>query len=180
MAHIKAEPMVVDEVLRDPLDTTNFQYSETNAIQANGIRECFVNVSQISEASSCDYSMSQFRADESAFSIKGGVDEESQDCTSFGPDGNDMLDSQDDEDLPIAQRKKIKRELSDDEDDMPLTARKKPVAEKKVKKIKREASDDEDDYDKPKKKKIKKEKVKSVEMLNFQKFISFYLNNCRK
>lgn len=160
MAHIKAEPMVVNEDMRDPLDTTNFPYSESNAIQANGIRECFVNVSQISETSSCDYSMSQFRADESAFSMKGGVgDEESQDCGSFGGEGNDMLDDQNDEDLPIAQRKKIKCELSDDEDDMPLTARKKPATEKKAKKIKREASDDEDDYDKPKKKKIKKEKV---------------------
>lgn len=163
VAHIKSEPVaVIKEEQRDPLDTNNYSFSETNAIQANGIRECFVNVSQISEASSCDYSMSQFRADESQFSIKGEADDESQESAIFAADGNDMLDSQedDDEDMPIAQRKKVKRELSDDdEDDMPLTARKKTKTEKKEKKIKREPSDDEDDYDKPKKKKIKKEKV---------------------
>lgn len=131
-------------------------------MQANGIRECFVNVSQISEASSCDYSMSQFRADESAFSIKNEAAEADDDSQESAFGNNDTLDSQDDEDVPIAQRKKIKREISDDEDEMPLTARKKPKTEKKEKKIKREPSDDdeENDYDKPKKKKIKKEKVR--------------------
>lgn len=148
------------EEIRDPLDDANFAFSETDAIQANGIRECFVNVSQMSEASSCDYSMSQFRADESAFYIKSEAPE-GDDDSQESAFGNDTLDSQDDEDVPIAQRKKIKREISDDEDEMPLTARKKPKTEKKEKKIKREPSDDEeDDYDKPKKKKIKKEKVR--------------------
>lgn len=145
------------------MDTANFSFSETNAIQANGIRECFVNVSQISETSSCDYSMSQFRADESAFSIKEEAPEiDGPERSRFGPFGNETLDSQDDdvEDVPISQRKKIKREISDDEDEMPLNARKKTKTEKKEKKIKREPSDnEEDDYDKPKKKKIKKEKV---------------------
>lgn len=182
---IKAEPDVVEvkEELRDPLDTSNYSFSETNAIQANGIRECFVNVSQISN-SSCDYSMSQFRADESAFSIKGMTgfryDDDSRDIGDYdqgdnangdddgGDDGNarDGEGDESDEDMPIAKRKKIKREISDDDDDedLPLTARKKPKTEaKKAKKIKREPSDDEeddDDYDKPKKKKIKKEKVR--------------------
>lgn len=146
------------------MDTANYSFSESNAIQANGIRECFVNVSQMSEASSCDYSMSQFRADESAFIIKAEAtaDDDTRDGNNYVGYGNDTIDSQDDdEDIPIAQRKKIKREISDDnEDDVPLTARKKPKTEKKEKKIKREPSDDdEDDYDKPKKKKIKKEKV---------------------
>lgn len=172
MAHIKAEPAVVIKEERDPLDTTDFTFADSNVIQTNGIRDCFVNVSQISETSSCDYSMSQFRADESAFSLKGGgggIDEESQDCGSMGDgDGNfNMNDSQDDEDVPIAQRKKIKRELSDDdEDDVPLTARKKVKSEKNEKKIKRQPSDDDDDgddYDKPKKKKIKKEKVRCLD-----------------
>lgn len=153
------------EEIRDPLDTANFSFSETDAIQANGIRECFVNVSQISETSSCDYSMSQFRADESAFSIKAEApDDDSQEETSrFGQFRNESLEDDDVEDVPISQRKKIKREISDDEDEMPLTARKKPKTEKKEKKIKREPSDnEEDDYDKPKKKKIKKEKVTSI------------------
>lgn len=172
VAHIKSEPVVaIKEEQRDPLDTSNYSFSETNAIQANGIRECFVNVSQMSEASSCDYSMSQFRADESAFSIKGDRDTYDDSQASFAYN-NDTLDGQGDddeeEDMPIAQRKKIKCEISDDdeEDDMPLTARKKPKTEKKAKKMKREPSDDEaDDYDKPKKKKIKKEKVSSNEGL---------------
>lgn len=168
--HIKIEPapVTIKKELRDPLNTSDYALSEANVIQANGIRDCFVNMSQISETSSCDYSMSQFRTDESAFVIKGDmpVDEESQD---YGAYGNDIAESPDDEeDLPIAQRKKIKRELSDDdEDDMPLTARKKPKPEKKEKKIKREVSDDEDDYDKPKKKKMKKEKVKFFLKIHF-------------
>lgn len=184
------EPDVVEvkEELRDPLDTSNYSFSESNAIQANGIRECFVNVSQISN-SSCDYSMSQFRPDESAFSIKGttgGIrfDDDSRDIGDYdqGDNGNgddagdedynDNNGDDSDEDMPIAKRKKIKREISDDDDDedLPLTARKKPKTEvKKPKKIKREPSDDdedEDDYDKPKKKKIKKEKVR-----RFHRFI---------
>lgn len=164
--HIKSEPAAYQEET-DPLGTNDFTFpsanANSNAIQANGIRECFVNVSQISETSSCDYSMSQFRADESAFVMKEEADEESQDGeaadASYAPNNDD---DDDDEDIPIAQRKKVKRELSDDdEDDVPLTARKKVKSEKKEKKIKRQPSEDEedDDYDKPKKKKIKKEKV---------------------
>lgn len=178
---IKAEPDVVEvkEELRDPLDTSNYSFNETNAIRTNGIRECFVNVSQISN-SSCDYSMSQFRPDESAFSVKGMTgfryDDDSRDIGDYdqgdnngngGDNDNGGDDGESDEDMPIAKRKKIKREISDDDDDedLPLTARKKAKPEtKKAKKIKREPSDDEeddDDYDKPKKKKIKKEKVRS-------------------
>lgn len=138
---------------RDPLrDTENSSYTDTNSAQGNGIRDCFVNMSQISESSSCDYSMSQFRADESAFIMKGEADDESQQSANYEAYRND------EEDIPIAHRKKVKREITDDEDDMPLTSRKKIKTEKKEKKIKREPSDDEDE-DKPKKKKIKKEKV---------------------
>lgn len=106
--------------------------------------------------------MSQFRADESAFDIKAEADDDSQESAMDDVEVNDPLD--DDEDMPIAQRRKIKREISDDEEDMPLTAR-KIKTEKKAKKVKREPSDDEDDYDKPKKKKIKKEKVSTVKTL---------------
>lgn len=170
---IKAEPVVaVKDEIKDPLDISDYAaFSESNVnrannvqskMQENGIRDCYVNVSQMSETSSCDYSMSQFRADESAFSIKAEINDDSRGIGDYA--GNDTIESQDDDDdVPIAQRKKIKRELAvvdGDEDDMPLTARKKPKTEKKEKKIKREISDDEeDDYDKPKKKKIKKEKV---------------------
>lgn len=172
--HIKAEPVVVFQEEKDPLDTPDFTFPQSNAnanvnanadtFQPNGIRDCFVNMSHISETSSCDYSMSQFRADESAFTIKAEQnDEGSMDAGdgNYGMNESQDDDDDDDDDVPIAQRKKIKRELSDDdEDDVPLTARKKVKSEKKEKKIKRQQSDDdEDDYDKPKKKKIKKEKV---------------------
>lgn len=170
--HIKAEPVVVFQEEKDPLDTPDFTFPQLNAnanantnadtFQPNGIRDCFVNMSHISETSSCDYSMSQFRADESAFTIKAEQnDEGSMDAGDGNYGMNESQDDDDDDDVPIAQRKKIKRELSDDdEDDVPLTARKKVKSEKKEKKIKRQQSDDdEDDYDKPKKKKIKKEKV---------------------
>lgn len=178
------------EELRDPLDTSNCSFSETSAIQVNGIRECFVNVSQISN-SSCDYSLSQFRADESAFSIKGagghggGVryDDDSRDVGDYENGGNNDEDDNDndndygggggagreddnndsDDEIPIAKRKKIKQELSDDDDDVPLTARKKPKTEaKKAKKIKREPSDDEDDEDDYDKPKKKKIKKEKV------------------
>lgn len=96
-------------------------------LQANGIRECFVNVSQLSQASSCDYSMSQFRADESAFVIRGDVKEEADDSrgsNEYAGNGtvvNNGNESDDDDDVPIAARKKIKRELSDDEDEAPVS-----------------------------------------------------------
>lgn len=140
----------------------------------------------MSQASSCDYSMSQFRPDESSFDIKAEEinDEDSQfgsyvtnnvqddDPLSLRKEMSqhdhrmvvDQIEGNDDdeEDIPIAARKKVKREISeDDEDDIPLTARQKIKTEKKAKKKKHELSDnDEDDYDeKPKKKKVKKEKV---------------------
>lgn len=188
---IKVEQDVVEvkEEVRDPLDTSNCSFSETNVIQANGIRECFVNVSQISN-SSCDYSLSQFRADESAFSTHGGgvglagdgYDDESRDVGDYdqgdtgengrnnGDDDDDDYnggggdDADSDDEIPIAKRKKInaiKRELSDDDDDVPLTARKKPKTEaKKAKKIKREPSDEDDEDDYDKPKKKKIKKEK--------------------
>lgn len=170
----------------------NVSYASNAPIYHNGIRdvkleqECYVNMSQ---ASSCDYSMSQFRPDESSFQVKAEAfnDEDSQfgsyvtnnvQDDQFDPLGlrvvqadpkpdsdiaqNDIVDD-DEEDIPIAARKKVKREISDDdEDDIPLTSRKKIKTEKKAKKKKHDQSDydDADDYDeKPKKKKVKKEKV---------------------
>lgn len=173
----------------DAMKLSNISYVSNSQIYHNGIRdvkleqECYVNMSQ---ASSCDYSMSQFRPDESAFHIQAEAinDEDSQ----FGSYvNNNVQDDQfeaiarrneeadrrhnlkveqvddDEEDIPIAARKKIKREIcDDDEDDIPITARKKIKTEKKAKKKKHDQSDNEDadDYDEnPKKKKVKKEKV---------------------
>lgn len=181
-------------IKEDKLNVSDVSYSSNAPIYHNGIRdvkleqECYVNMSQ---ASSCDYSMSQFRPDESSFDIKSEAinDEDSQFGSyvtndvqdddplrirdarpdqdfSFGADQTNNIvvddDDDDEEDIPIAVRKKVKREVSDeDEDDIPLTARKKIKTEKKAKKKKYESdNDDEDDYDeKPKKKKVKKEKV---------------------
>lgn len=90
-------------------------------MQANGIRDCYVNVSQLSQASSCDYSMSQFRHDESAFVIKGDLKDEVEEASSEEVDvTNNDRNAFDDDDVPIASRKKIKRELSDDEDEAPV------------------------------------------------------------
>lgn len=146
----------------------------------------------MSQASSCDYSMAQFRPDESSFQIKAEAsnDEDSQfgsyvtnnvqddqfDPLALRADEKPFLNVEtvdivddDEEDIPIAARKKVKREISDDdEDDIPLTARKKIKTEKKAKKKKHEQSDydDADDYDeKPKKKKVKKEKVNIMKMV---------------
>lgn len=126
-------------------------------------QECYVNMSQ---ASSCDYSLSQFRKDESSFHIKAEAEDREDtyhydnniSCNESKPTID--ADEDDEEDMPIASRK-LKRKISEDEDDVPLTSRKKGKNEvKKAKKKKHaDSDDDEDDYDKPKKKKVKKEKV---------------------
>lgn len=108
----------------DPLDTSDYSFGENNKLQANGIRDCYVNVSQLSQASSCDYSMSQFRKDESDFVIKGDLKVDMEEASSEEVDvtNNDQnaFDNDDNDDVPIASRKKIKRELSDDEDEAPV------------------------------------------------------------
>lgn len=107
----------------DPLDTSNYSFTQ-NPLRTNGIRDCYVNVSQLSQASSCDYSMSQFRQDESAFVIKGDLKVETEEASSEEVDvtNNDQnaFDDNDDDDVPIASRKKIKRELSDEDDEAPV------------------------------------------------------------
>lgn len=162
--------MAAVQVKEEPI---NVSFGEHSEVYLNGIRDhkleqkCFVDVSQ----SSCDYSLSQFRADESSFHIKAEVsddDDNSRFGTRFSHQNNIQNSttvaeqSDDEEDIPIAMRKQMKREISEDEEDVPLAARKKVKTEKKAKKKKREESDydDEEDYDdKPKKKKVKKEKV---------------------
>lgn len=147
---------------------SNFAHNNTRDIKLE--QECYVSLNA-SQASSCDYSLSQFRKDESSFHIKAGDndgedesnDQQYQYDNSIAQDDSKVaIDDDDEEDIPIASRR-LKREVSDDEDDVPLTSRKKVKTEsKKVKKKKRAASDEgeEEDYDeKPKKKKVKKEKV---------------------
>ncbi|XP_044750528.1 DNA topoisomerase I, mitochondrial isoform X1 [Coccinella septempunctata] len=106
----------------------------------------------LSQASSCDYSMSQFSKNEPAFEdgeddgVKSEVKEEPEE--------------ESDEDIPLSSRmSNAKRKLDDseDEEDVPLSMRKKPKLEEKKKK-KKILSDDEDEEDFVPKKKDKKQK----------------------
>jgi len=142
----------------------------------NGYEESIVDIKKeddsfnnLSQASSCDYSMSQFRADEPPFEVKHEQSYAEDDSTmnNNDQDENDPEEMDDDEeDLPLAMRKRKQeapdqadRGMDDDDDDIPLLARKKvkkePKEKSKKKRVKEEA---EDDYGsvKPKKKKIKK------------------------
>ncbi|XP_030377996.1 DNA topoisomerase 1 [Scaptodrosophila lebanonensis] len=131
----------------------------------NGYEESFGEIKKeeesfnLSQASSCDYSMSQFRADEPPFVLK-------QEATYTEDDSalNDFGEVDDEEDVPLAMRKR-KQVINDDEeenddDDIPLLARKrikKEAKEKNKKKRPKEEFDDENGSTKPKKKKVKKE-----------------------
>ncbi|CAH4014538.1 DNA topoisomerase I, mitochondrial isoform X1 [Pieris brassicae] len=89
-------------------------------------------------ASSCDYSLSQFKDE---------------------PLGELPDESESEEDIPLTERKAIKkRAISDDEQDIPLLQRKKP--KKKIKKEPVDYDDDEEEDEKPKKKKKQAEKRK--------------------
>ncbi|XP_039497024.1 DNA topoisomerase 1 isoform X2 [Drosophila santomea] len=144
----------------------------------NGYEESIVDIKKedesfnnLSQASSCDYSMSQFRADEPPFEVKQEQSYVEEDSTMNYNDQEDEPDEMDDdeEDVPLAMRKR-KQEAPDhgdggmDDDDIPLLARKK-VKKEKIKKESKEKSkkrvkeEPSDDYGsaKPKKKKLKKE-----------------------
>ncbi|XP_066261662.1 DNA topoisomerase I, mitochondrial [Euwallacea similis] len=130
----------------------------------------------LSQASSCDYNLSQFSKGESTFENSeddqgySEAQDESQD-EDFKP-AKEEEDSE--EDMPLQVRNKAarinqnKRKLDEDEDDeeddVPLMSRKKIKKEKEQKKKKKKHIDsDEDEYEdcKPqKKKKVKKEKIK--------------------
>jgi len=146
----------------------------------NGYEESIVDIKKeeesfnnLSQASSCDYSMSQFRADEPPFVVKHEQSYAEEDSTMNYNDHDDDADemNDDEEDVPLAMRKR-KQEATDrpdggmdndDDDDIPLLARKK-VKKEKIKKESKEKSkkrvkeEPSDDYGnvKPKKKKMKK------------------------
>lgn len=130
-----------------------------------------------SQASSCDYSMTQFKKDEPPFDIK----EEASDNENDSPSNNhqnemdvdgdaDPLsipnshsikeedeeeEDDDDDDVPLMKRKSTAADMDDSEDDVPLLQKKKQkvskkekkVDKKKDKKVKREIKDEDDDYD---------------------------------
>nr|P30189.1 RecName: Full=DNA topoisomerase 1; AltName: Full=DNA topoisomerase I [Drosophila melanogaster]AAA28951.1 topoisomerase I [Drosophila melanogaster]AAC24158.1 DNA topoisomerase I [Drosophila melanogaster] len=152
----------------------------------NGYEESIVDIKKeeesfnnLSQASSCDYSMSQFRADEPPFVVKHEQSYAEEDSTMNYNDHDDDADemNDDEEDVPLAMRKR-KQEATDrpdggmdndDDDDIPLLARKK-VKKEKIKKESKEKSkkrvkeEPSDDYGnvKPKKKKMKKEPEPAV------------------
>ncbi|KAH8355473.1 hypothetical protein KR084_011283, partial [Drosophila pseudotakahashii] len=153
----------------------------------NGYEESIVDIKKedesfnnLSQASSCDYSMSQFRADEPAFEVKQEQSYAEEDSTMNDNDQDEEadadpeeMDDDDEEDVPLAMRKRKQEApdqadggMDDDDDDIPLLARKKVKKEpkeksKKNKRVKEEA-DDEYGSVKPKKKKIKKVKTEVV------------------
>ena len=143
------------------------------------IREFSINCERLdmSQNSSCDYSLSQFKDEESSLPIKSEYESEDNnfvECKGepedldYENEGNsqgkfNIDDEESEEDVPLSKRKKIE---TDSEDEAPLIARKKAKTEKKDKKKKRvkeesdfEDEDDESDYGKTKKKKIKRESV---------------------
>ncbi|KAG6457599.1 hypothetical protein O3G_MSEX010391 [Manduca sexta] len=126
---IKEEPMQIDE----PEISIKQEESDDGYAGAN------------TTASSCDYSMSQFK-DEPLSELPPEEDSE--------------------EDMPLTERMANKRRMaSESEEDIPLLQRKK--SKKKVKKETYDDDDDLDDYDedeKPKKKKKKAEKAKPIKV----------------
>lgn len=151
-------------------------YEESIHVDIKKEDESFNNLSQ---ASSCDYSMSQFRSDEPPFEVKNEqsyVEEDStlnddQDDDDENDNDNDNEDMDDDqEDIPLAMRKRkqepVEDQGEDDDDDVPLLARKKVKKEPKEKSKKRVKEEVDDDYSsaKPKKKKIKKVAIELVDL----------------
>lgn len=136
----------------------------------------------ISQNSSCDYNMSQFKSNEESFHIKAEAREStSEDEAPLSKRKKPMVESdEDEEEKPLNVRKKVKEEvkhkkIESDEEDVPLIARKKikhesdeeemPLAmrakkkgDKKAGKKKKMESEEESEDEKPKKKKVKKEK----------------------
>ncbi|XP_017115033.1 DNA topoisomerase 1 isoform X2 [Drosophila elegans] len=148
----------------------------------NGYEESIVDIKKedesfnnLSQASSCDYSMSQFRSDEPPFEVKheqSYTEEDSNINDQYDEAENEMDD--DEEDVPLAMRKRKQEEPDQadggmDDDDIPLLARKKIKKEHKDKtKKKRVMMEAGDEYDivKPKKKKIKQESVVKIETVS--------------
>lgn len=133
------------------------------------IKEFSINCERVdvSQNSSCDYSLSQFKDEECSLPVKSENETESENNfvdVKGEPDDEEYENeaaNDSEEDIPLSKRKKVE---IDSEDEAPLFQRKKAKTEKKAKKKKRmkEESDDEDDesdYGKSKKKKAKKETV---------------------
>ncbi|KAH8245301.1 hypothetical protein KR032_008510 [Drosophila birchii] len=155
----------------DAIDGNNYKNGYEESIVE--IKKEDTSLNNLSQASSCDYSMSQFRADEPPFEVKHEATYVEDDSTMNDNDQDqdqedEDADMDDEEDVPLAMRKRKQEVLEpenggggqDDDDDIPLLARKKikkEAKEKNKKKRVKEEADDEYGSVKPKKKKIKKE-----------------------
>ncbi|XP_034119099.1 DNA topoisomerase 1 isoform X1 [Drosophila albomicans] len=163
-----------------------YQHHQQQNVDCNGYKNGYeehVDVKKeeesfnISQASSCDYSLSQFRPDEPSFVAKQEQTYNEEDSALNDDDddedeGNNEND--DDEDVPLAIRKRKQEPVddfdggADDDDDIPLLARKKVKKESKEKKNKKKRIKEEidDDYgQKVPKKKIKKESEIKAEVM---------------
>ncbi|KAH8391435.1 hypothetical protein KR200_006387, partial [Drosophila serrata] len=166
----------------DSIDGNNYKNGYEESIVE--IKKEDTSLNNLSQASSCDYSMSQFRADEPPFEVKHESTYVEDDSTMNDNDQDQDEDADmddDEEDVPLAMRKRKQEVLEpsnggggghDDDDDIPLLARKKIKKEAKEKnKKKRVKEEADDDYGsvKPKKKKIKKIKTENVSPTKRQK-----------
>ncbi|XP_038107661.1 DNA topoisomerase I, mitochondrial isoform X1 [Culex quinquefasciatus] len=160
-APIKEEPEAPVETqpepappVQEPEPVRNGNYSNESS---QDVREFKEDPLELSQASSCNYSLSQFRPDETPFVIKEEAPEETFEASQ--PAVKQESDSEDD--VPLSKRKK----KEDDEDFDGGSTKKKVKTEKKDKKKKRayeseaEEEDESDDYGAAKKK-AKKAKPK--------------------
>lgn len=145
----------------------NFEVKEE---KKSPIKEFSINIHDrldVSQNSSCDYSLSQFKDEECSLPpVKSENETESEENNFVDvkgePDDDEYMNEggeDSEEDIPLSKRKKVE---SDSEDEAPLMARKKAKTQKtetKKKRVKEESDyddeDDESDYGKSKKKKAK-------------------------
>lgn len=144
-------------------------------VSANGDR---VDVSQ---NSSCDYSLSQFKDEECSLPVKSENETESEESHFVDVKeepvglGYENANDESEEDIPLSKRKKME---TDSEDEAPLIARKRAKTEKKDKKKKKrvkEESDDDDEDDESDYGKTKKKKAKNAPTSTPAKVGTFFL-----
>lgn len=158
---------------KDSTDSNTFIKNEPEIKEEmkSPIREFSINCERLdlSQNSSCEYSLSQFKDEESSLPpVKFENESESEhnfvECKAEPDDDasyeNEAAEEDEDseEDIPLSKRKKAE---TDSEDEAPLSVRKKIKTEKKKKRVKNESDEEEydSDYGKSKKKKIKHESV---------------------
>ncbi|XP_039448185.1 DNA topoisomerase I, mitochondrial isoform X2 [Culex pipiens pallens] len=152
-APVEAQPEPAPPV-QEPEPVRNGNYSNESS---QDVREFKEDPLELSQASSCNYSLSQFRADETPFVIKEEAPEETFEASQPAV----KQESESEDDVPLSKRKK----KEDDEDFDGGSTKKKVKTEKKDKKKKRayeseeEEEDESDDYGAAKKK-AKKAKPK--------------------